>query len=381
MDHVDRREFLRFAAASLTISSFAGLGGCVTAAPKKVVSNRRGKVFFAVPKTQTTSIVRNFDWDTFEQVDHEAPVGIPHSILQDPFERDVVFVVENLGSCARLDMRTGRSITIDHVLTGQMANGHAVSSADGKLVFLTQVFRDGETSIGIRDAKTLALVDRIPGGSRAAHQIVHLPGSTIVAWGEMQSAKGEYGGGITFYDYSAGKIVNRVNLDVPILHLVPTSPTEVLGLGFPHDSKPHSDPKGFDRSSRENQKAVFPSNDVKPAPIYQVNVAGRSRRIFDEAHRDDFRFNFGLAVLSKDDVFVSGHVASNKVIVWKGFEIVRVLDVKAPRNIHISDDGEQFMVLSSNGVEIFSLATQERLQTITSATPIAAISGYKVPKI
>lgn len=373
----ERRDFLKFSAA-LTAASVGGLASCVTpVAPKAPIARRRGTVFITIQDSATSSILRAYDWDTHEAKDFAAPVGLPHAILQHPKELGVVYAIENLGSCARIDLKSGRSSRVDHVETGELFNGHATASRDGAFVFCTQISKKDGASIAIRDAVSLALVDKVRGGEYAAHQVVHLPGSSIIAWGDLNSPKGGFGGGITFYDYQARKVVARVPLADPILHLVPISNTDVMGLGFPIASKAYLEPGMFERSSRENQLAILPPQDVRPAPLYHVGVDGKSRRLFDEGRKDLFKFNFGLTSPGKSERFLSGHVMSNKVIVWKGSRIERVLDVQAPRNIAVSDDASEFMVLSLAGVEIFSLETFEKLRTITSEKPISSISGYK----
>jgi hypothetical protein len=381
LDVLKRREFLRLMSGAL---AGTGLFACAGPLPKPTPSNAaygaKGKVFLSLSDADDRSTIRIFDWDSGEHRDVEVPIGLPHSVLLHPKDPSILYVYESLGSCVKVETKTGRHIKIDHESSSEMFAGHGVLDRSGELLFSTQGLSGSRRGVvTARDSGSLRLAKELPPESLHAHQVIHMPGPrSIIAWGNMTGADASHGGSVTFFDYSMWTVVKRIDVAHPILHLMPLSPTEIVALGFVRQPANFHPPVDSSKSSRQNLLVSMPSKvAADPCPLYRFSMDGTSKTFWNEKSKGDFMYNFGLASVKTGERYLTGHTGSNKVLLWKNFEIERSFSVESPNNIAVSHDASEFMVSCKGGVEIYSLVTFEKIKTVkTEGRPIVSLSAY-----
>ncbi|MES2963856.1 MAG: DUF1513 domain-containing protein [Bdellovibrionota bacterium] len=379
-DALKRRDFLQLMSGALAGTGFVACAGPITKPSSSTSSyTDKGKVFLCLSNDDDRSIVRTFDWTSGEHHDVRSSLGLPHSVVQHRQDPSILNVFESLGSCVKLDLRSGREIKIDHKSSPEMFAGHGVLDSTGRLLFSTQGLSGTKRGIvTARDADSLQITRELPLESLHAHQVVHMPGErSIVAWGNMRGPNAASKGGVTFFDYASWNVVKRIDLDHPILHLIPISSTEVVALSFIPRSESLEAGVKSSKSSRENLLASMPSKSAAPTPLYRVSSTGSARTFWDEKNRHDFVYNFGLASVKPGERYLTGHTGSNKVFLWKDFAVEKSFDVDRPNNIAVSADSREFMVGTKGGIDIFSLETFERLRQIRTERPVVAISSYQ----
>jgi hypothetical protein len=374
----ERRLFLKHLTYSLAGAAFGSAIGCAGPIYKSNSNHpNKGKVFLCMGDTVESSTLRIIDWNTFGHVDYKVPVTWAHSILQHSVDPNIIYVFENLGSCARLNLETRETVKVDHRTTMQLFSGHGVSDRSGEFLFCSQIpTMSDQPSITVRNAHTLEIVDTLKQDSQGSHQIVHLPNSNVIAWGNMRSLKNNFAGAITFYDYAEKKIISSSEFKMPVLHVLALSSNEVVGVSFPANLHIDKLTSPFTHTSKENSVVVYSDHQTPLGPMYYAKSDGTHKEFWSESQKDFFNYNFGLAGIKGGARFLSGHLGSGKVILWKNFEIEKVFSVPNPLHIAVSDDGSEFMVLS-NGVEVYSLESLSKIHTIPIDRPVAVLSGYK----
>lgn len=383
LDALKRREFLRLMAGTFAGTGLVACTGPIpkpmpTPTPSNAAYGPKGKVFICLSNADDRSTIRIFDWDSGAHRDVEVPIGLPHSVLMHPRDSSILYVYESLGSCVKVETKTGRLIKIDHDSSTEMFAGHGVLDRSGDLLFSTQT-RSGSRRgvVTARETGSLRLVDKVLPESLYAHQVVHMPGTgSVVAWGNMMGSGPASRGSVTFFDYATWSIVERVELAHPILHLMPFSPTQIIGLGFEPQSADLHSPVDAKKTSRQNLLSSMPSKVTEPCPLYSVAMDGSSKSFWNEKSRSDFMYNFGLASVRTGERYLTGHTGSNKVLLWRNFEIEKSFPVESPNNIAVSADASEFMVSCKGGVDTYSLVTFEKLRRIKTERSIVALSAY-----
>lgn len=365
-----RREFNKL--AGLTLASFATnlpLSGCTTA-PVAYVPPKKGRVIAAGFATSPgVSPVRIYDWDTLRFSEMEIPIDFVHSVVQDNKDPRILYFFEVFGSGVKFNVATGAAVRIDHKKGQGMFNGHGTLLGSGDVLACSEM-----DSVRLRSTDDLSVVGELPVECRKCHQVISLPGSSLLATGSNFNGKA----GITFYDYSTKKIVNRVDLEAPILHLLAISDHEVIGASLIRKAYSPTKDNHFEPTSDSysNFKKFTQDRTDAPSPLVYASTDTGKKLFWDEKNQGNFRLNFGLAETA-DGRLISSHTNSNKVIVWKNYEIERVIEVTRPKNIQLSDDGSEFMVLAENVLEIYSTNTYEKLPGIENWPRVVATSSYK----
>ncbi|MES2965926.1 MAG: hypothetical protein V4760_18740 [Bdellovibrionota bacterium] len=372
---IDRRTMLQFLALGLAGCASRSVTpefGAVPASGKRP----KGRVFFSLAKSKSASTLRVTDWDGGNAIDYDVPIVTPHSLLQDPRTPDVVYLVEAFGSCARIDLKTGAHVKVDHAHGKELFNGHAILTRAGDKLICSQFETESKAVIMVRDSVTLAKLAVLPDECSQAHHLVSLPGSSVFACGNLNGETGA----ITFFDYEKMKVIRRVACEKPILHLVPISATEALGV-----SRPQTFKKGGSRllsrakSSAENIDSFMKSTVSGIGPVFYAKSDGAKKIFWDESKKERFRGGFGLAPLDGDKVFLSGHTEGNSVFLWRDGVIERVFDVPTPINIVVSGDASEFMVMSESEprITVFSLRTYEKSRVIEFETSLRLFGKYQ----
>ncbi|MEK7355774.1 MAG: hypothetical protein AAB250_04965, partial [Bdellovibrionota bacterium] len=326
----DRRHFLQLASLALADLALGGPVSCTTmaAVPPKYSSSAKGRVVLALrPLKENVSRIRIFDWDDDRFDEVEAPIGVVHSITQDDNDPNVLYLFEIFGSCVKFNVATKAFTKIDHRGKREMFNGHGALSHTGEFVACTEIVQDQGSMVSLRSSKDLSRVAMLPKECNNSHHVVSLPKTPLMAAGILRSLDGKEAGAITFYDTETRKVTNRIEFPFPVLHLMPLSSTEVIGLSLLTRWK--RDDKTALSTERDTAQNIASFSDTQthvPGPIYYATTDGRSETLWSEKDKSMFLDNFGLAKISGRS-FLSGHHGSGKVILWEDLKMKKTFDV------------------------------------------------------
>jgi hypothetical protein len=370
---IDRRTMLQFLALSLA----SGATGCATRQLVGVQPEKKdkGRVFFSLAgRSPASSVLRVADWDGGNAKDIEVPITTPHSLLQHSHDPAVVYLIEAFGSCARIDLASGAHVKVDHTVERDLFNGHAIQTRAGDRLICSQFKDETSAVITVRDATTMKKIATLPEDCNQAHHLVSMPEGSVFACGNLTGETGA----ITFFDYEKMKVVRRVALEKPILHLVPISGTEALGVSRPQ-SFTRAGTFSRTKSSAENIESFMSAVASGIGPVYYANMAGEKKSFWDASKSERFRGGFGLAPLEGSRVFLSGHTEGNTVFLWRDGAIAHVFDVPTPINIVVSQDSTEFMVMSEKDprITVFSLRTFEKIRAIEFASKLQLFGKFK----
>lgn len=382
---IERRTFLALAALGATELFIGGPISCASASKPKTPSplslsyGPKGKVLFCLNASRANqSTLRLYDWDQKTFQDYPVSMGFVHSIVQDPKNPSVVFLFELLGSGGRLDLESGEFIKVDQ-LDGDMFNGHGALSRSGEIMASTEIDKSRSSRVVFRSSKNLSKTGFAPKECDNSHQVASLPGSSLMAAGVMRGYDGKTeSGAITFFDGETGRVANRIDFPLPVLHVLPLSATEVVGVSFASTLNKRSRPEiSSDKSATANIEVMNQTMTFVPGPLYYASLDGKRQVLWDERARDLFVYNFGLAKI-EGHRFLSGHQYSGKVVLWDELHMKKVIDVPEAKNIVVSHDGSEFIVLSGLKPVAYSLSTFEKTATFDGWPDVVTFSGYNV---
>jgi hypothetical protein len=372
---MERREFLRALALAAAQAGLPGIAKGSTFAQDK------GKVLLSLSSPGGKgSVLRILDWDDLSHKDYAVSLSNPHSMVLDRKNPSVAYLFESFGSGLRVDLATRQEVKIDHLTSGFLFSGHGVQTRAGEHLFCTEFGKDRQGSVSVRDARTLEKVGATPRECDNSHQVVHLPGGTVIACGNL-SVKGKAKrGAITFYDYEKNQVLDQVAFDYPILHLAPLSSSEVLAVSLLFDRQ-HGQPspdKFFGQSSHETTSEYFKDTTFRPGPVCYAKTDGSSKQFWDESELDLFRFNFGVAPLPSSNKFLSSHRLANAVLLWKDGKIAHRFSVPAPSHLLVAKNGKEMMVRCGDSyLKLFSLETMGEVGTISDpGRSVLALAAY-----
>lgn len=385
-----KRDFLKLSA--LSVGSLLLAESCTSVPLVKNYSGlnpsgSKGKLLLVLrgPKSSPLSRVCSFDLDTNELQDlFVVPVNLPHSFVQNKNNPNEFFFFELYRSSGKFDAATKSFTKTDLKTSRNISFGHGLISPTGKQIFCTELNRETMSAeINIRSIDGMEKVGKFP-AEIGDHSIVLLPGTSITACGS--SALDYKNRKLIFYDCVSKKIINSVQTGFPISHLVPLSSTEVIALSYFGAKKIEyantkiqsesnvrglikeiaKDKEGFDEADTLNFMRQL---DWNPSHFCIVSIDGRKKNFWDEKQENLFRFNFGATYEKNSDQFITTHLASNTIIIWKDFKIQKTLSVPSPTLVTVSLDATEFYVLSGGEtLHRFSLKSLKELP----APPIPA---------
>jgi hypothetical protein len=377
---MERRKFIQLAALAAADIALIGPFGHAEFSPSPTgqfsVPVKKGKVVVCLaPHAPDVSRIRLLDWDTRQFSEVSIPIGLVHSVVQDRADRNVIYLFELFGSFVKFNLSTGAFVKIDHKGSNDMFNGHGALSASGEFIACTEISKELGSVVTIRSTENLKKVAETPKECKNSHQIVALPASDLMACGSMRAENGNETGAITFYDFKLKKVMSRVEFPFPILHVLALSSTEVIGLTLQSNEKRDASNLSWDRGAAENQRIFNQGQSYAGGPLYYVSVEGNHKTLWDEQQKSIFNNNFGLAGVSKMS-FLSGHHGSGKVIFWKDFKIAHIFTVPEANNLVASKDGSEFMAISGQKLQSFSLKDFSQLKDFNDWPPVVSFSSY-----
>ena len=378
---MQRREFNQLALQTAIGSLLLGCSSVVVAPkersdsaayPEKVGS--KGRIVLSLFKPGGACAIRLVDWETFEFHDFDVPLNVAHSLVQDKSDKDVIYAFEVFGSGLRANLKTGSVVKIDHRRGQGMFNGHgAILGGNGEFIACTEIAKAG-ASVRVRSTKDLSVIAELPQECGLCHQAIVLPGTMTLVSGGRFGNKGAF----TFYDFSTKKLVLRVETPNPILHLTSLSSSEVIGTCVADDdpiSMERMDSMDPSKDSYSNVKKYTAHQHREPAPIAYASMDGKSRFLLDDTKKDLFASTFGVTK-GKNERFISAHTAMDKVLIWKNFEIEKMIDVPKPKNVQISPDGEEMMILGGGQLYVFSTKDFSLLRKTEDWPYVVSTSHY-----
>lgn len=385
---IERRTFIQLAALGLTDLLMGGPISCASVSDKTpsatpygaTANGPKGKVVFCLNLDRPGECtLRVFDWDDHSFEDFTVPMGVIHSVVQDGKNPSVLYLFELLGSGGRLDLATKSFVKIDHRESREMFNGHGALSRSGEFVAATEVDADQSSTVTFRSSKDLKKVRRVAKECNFSHQVAGLPDSSLMVAGVMRGYDGKAEtGAITFFDGESGRIANRIDFPLPVLHVMPLSSTEVIGVSFASSLSHEMKPKISSAQSASENIAVLNSKmTFLPGPLYYASLDGKKKIFWDEKDKALFTYNFGLAKINGHR-FLSGHHDSGKVVLWEDLAIKKVVSVPFVKNLLVSRDGTEFIALSGPKAVAYSLETFERKSTLDGWPDVMSFSSYSV---
>ncbi len=334
--------------------------------------NKKGKVFLCLlDKNLSRSTLRVLDMSdqTFE--DYELPIQLPHSLIQNAGNPDEVFIFELLGSAVKIDLRSKKVILVKGA-EGSKFFGHAVQSSDHKLIWSTEMRPEVGAVVCARNSSDLSLVNNERSVFQGGHHVLRLPGTDLLVSGGSSGTKENF---VNFYDPSAGKIVRKLTVNEVPIHMLGISSTEIIGLtNVAADEKRAKDYPVEGIISGLQTAFDF----AKPSPLFYGSIDGNTKAWLDSTKKDLFRFNFGIErIPGKDLKYLTSHNHSDSVILWNGYKIERVLNVKAPKAVSVTNDGTQLLVHSDDlELHVFSMENFRLERKIKYDRPVGMISRY-----
>jgi hypothetical protein len=352
------------------------LTGCTTSpkvpAAYSASPSSKGQLLFGLRTREKKAGLRVFDWDTYRFDDFPVPLDLVHSVTRDTHDRNVVYLFEVFGSGVRLDLASNSIVAVKAGTDDRMFNGHGAVSSSGEFVACTEMNSAKHSTVMMRSTRDFSPVAELPEACRSCHQIVALPNSSLFVTGNMRRPFG----GFTFYDTASRRVLNVVDTPHPILHLMPVSSTEVIGISLP---RPPGTQKvalaRADRDAKDNLLAVIENQALIPGPLYLASIDGKVKTLWPEEQKKIFTGILGMAKASKTR-FLSSHHDSNVIAVWDDFEIRRLIPVSKPTSLQISKDGSEFIVIADGKVVIYSMTTFEPIKALEDWPTAVALSTY-----
>lgn len=337
---------------------------------------KKGKVFLCLLGAGgSDSTLRVLDLTDMSFEDFDIPIKLPHSLIQNAANSDEVYIFELLGSAVKLNLKDRKTILVENK-SGSKFFGHAVQSSDRQLIWTTEMMPGKGAVVYARNASDLSLVQGEEYSFQGGHHVIRLPGTDILVSGG--SSKGVNANFVHFYDPSTKKIIRRLPMeDVPI-HMIGISSSEILGVTnvAVAEGKNKEYASSSEPSVALKLQTVF---DFKtPSPVFYGNLDGNSKSWLDAEKKDLFRFNFGIErVPGKDLKFLTSHNHSDSVILWKDYKIERVINVKAPKAISVTNDGSQLLIHSADlELLVYSMKTFQLEKKINYDRPVGMVSRY-----
>ncbi|MEK7357921.1 MAG: DUF1513 domain-containing protein, partial [Bdellovibrionota bacterium] len=235
---MDRRNFIQLAALALADLSIGGPVACTTAVPKAATPNgaaspasTKGRIVFSLaPYGENRSRLRVFDWDDYSFTDIDVPPSYLHAITPDPREPSVLYLFELFGSCVKIDLKTKKILKIDHRGATRVFSGHGALTSSGEFIATSELVEGRRSVLTLRSTKTLAVAAEAPAECARLHQVASVPKTALLAIGNLAGLNGENSGAVTWYDTETKRIAQRIELPMPILHVMPISATEVIAV-------------------------------------------------------------------------------------------------------------------------------------------------------
>lgn len=373
---IHRREFFQLTGLAVSSSILGSLLSCSSTQQSEKKS--KGRVVIGLwPTDSDTSCVRLFNWDDHSYEDVIAPIGKIHSVTQDERDKNTLYLFEIFGSCVKFNLITKQFIKIDHHGATQMFNGHGALSDCGEYIACTELDVKLGSVLTLRSSYDLRQVLVAPKECKNVHQVVSMPKTSLMAMGGMRSLDGKSTGAITFYDTKDKKVTNRLEFPFPVLHLMPLSSHEVIGVS--HITKWNRTNEGVlstHKNTSENIDSFSNAQMFEPGPLYYASTSGESKTLWSEKDKNVFYDSFGLAKISSNE-FLSGHHGANKVVQWENSEIKKIVTIPRPKNLLVSNDQKELLVLSDERISIYSMDSFELIKKFDEWPKAISFSTYQ----
>ncbi|MES2963837.1 MAG: hypothetical protein V4760_08095 [Bdellovibrionota bacterium] len=379
---MERRQFLKLMSSAFGQSALVGLTGCVALPKRARVSSAAAQDLGVISlvrrgHSKDTSILTIYDWSGEASSVTQIPLNNPHSMLRSAAEPSVIYVFESLGSAARIDLGSGNVLKVDHRLTREPFFGHAFQTPDGRRLLCSQFDTKARLLVTVRSAADLSYLGELPRECDFTHHVVGLPGTSIAVCGQFMPSPKRKRAGVVFYDYERMRTERVVDLDDGILHLLPLSSEELIGVGYKvrpgtvagRREHPYED------ESRSNVEA-YKTVEALPAPVYRLSSKGLVEKYWDLSRPEDYKIGFGLAKVGEGGHFITGHKGSNVVRLWRDFKVVKEERVTQPTTMVVSRDGSRCLVVSQGKGIVFATETLERLAIVEGERDIVIAAAY-----
>ncbi len=357
---MDRRDFF-----SSTFQTFLGamvLSSCRSHVPYQTNSGK-GQLLVGLNTKSSGSILRILNLDDYSSKDYQLPIKEPHSVNRSQWNPNQLFIFGTGSGALILDLTDGSLIPVENS-EGMSFNGHGAQVLSEKIMWCSENDKTGRIFIRARNASDLSLINGEEYTFEGGHHVTKIPDSSFLVSGGVTS-KGKV---VRVFDHTKRSIAHEYNVDFIPVHFLQLSSTELIAVTA---SNKNATMGNFERAN-------FPvyGDLAAPAPLIYFTTGGEFKYVWGEEQNDLLRLGFSASKLSSDS-FLTGHLKSGKVILWKNFKMVKSIDVGLPISIVLSKDGTQFVVQSGNQIKIFALDSMELLKTIKYEESVISMSAYR----
>ncbi len=327
-------------------------------------NSEKGQVLLGLNSDKPGSILRILSLDDHTHKDFHLPVKEPHSIFRSQWNPNHVYVFGTGSTSAIVDLTNGSTIIRENT-EGMSFNGHGASVTSDNILWCSENDAIGKIFIRGRRATDLALLEGDEYTFEGGHHVTKIPDSNLVVTGGVTN-KGKV---VRIFDHQKKTIVHEYVVDYIPVHFLQLSSTDLIAVTASSNS---STGKG------DFKRANFPVyGDLShPAPLISFNTKGEYKYIWEKEPSDLMKLGFSASKLSSDS-FLTGHLKSGNVILWKNFKMVKSINVGLPIAIVMSKDGSQFIVQSGNMLKIYNLESMELQKSIKYDESVVSMSSYK----
>lgn len=379
---MDRRKFLESSGSALLSAYF--LSACRSLPPK---SSAGPRAFVFLESIQGESTARIVDLKTLEHKDVQIPVINPHSAQRIQTGEYEFIVFDFMGTAVRANFLTGQVLKAS-AGTGVFM-GHGVQTHSGELIWCTELSPEEGIRVRARRTSDLSLVGDSTGEFPGGHHVTRLPGSSILAsgWFNLQ----ERSSNVRFFDHASGKSsVTKLPDHITVSHLLPYSPTEVIGISnvllAPGEKTKNWNKSPLVRSTYATVKGLASESASRgqldldpgaPAPLVYANLNGESRLFWPQEEAEKFRYGFSIDVVpGSPGQFVTCHTLSHNVVLWSGTQVNQYISVPSPKGAVAAPDGKKLVILTQGVLKLWSIPEKKFVDEIRFERPVSTLSRY-----
>ena len=368
-----RRKFFQDSALGLFALSMGA--SCTTSIPSQSYPGKhKGYAWVALGSGPESNILRRINLSTYEYEEVLLPLGNAHAISKISTHPDELFVYEFHGSAVRVNVKTGEILArVDQTAELEFV-GHGTYDPVRNIIWSSEKVGD----LGLVRARSADTMKLIPGKEFSfpgGHHVIRLPESSLISSAGSDPAGKHF---ISFFDLSSLKIEKIVPTDYHGIHLYPLSSTEVISVSnqYTMDAERLRMTRRFTNPSTRKSMTPKDLEYAGTSPLLFADVSGQTKTFWDPSRTEIFHLGVGLDKVGTGNRFVTSHLLSHTVVVWKDFSPEKVISVPYPLVVVATLDGTEIVVQSEGFLRIYSVETGSLVKEIKYKQPVITLTKY-----
>lgn len=348
---------------------------CATAIPRQGYHGKhKGYVWVALGSGPDSNILRKIDLSTYEFKDVLIPLNDAHAIAKISTHPDELFVYEFHGSAIRVNVKTKEVLArVDQTADLEFV-GHGTFDPDKNIIWSCEKVGD----LGLVRARSADTMKLIPGREFSfpgGHHVTRLPGSSLISSAGTDPEGKHF---ISFFDLSSLEMKKIVQTGYEGIHVYPVSSTEVISVSnqFKMDAERLRMTRRF--TNPVTRKSMTPE-ELKfggTSPLMFVDVNGQSKTFWDPSRPEIFQLGVGIDRVGTGERYVTSHLCSHTVVIWKDFSPEKVFSVPNPLVVVATLDGNEIVVQSEGSLKIYSIETGALVKVVRYDQPVITLTKY-----